>query len=107
MPKVYIQGSAGKIEGMYSPSESENAPIVLVLHPHPLYGGTMNNKITYGMAKKFSDMGFSVLRINMRGVGNSDGTFSNGIGELDDAGAALDWLMPSRTPPYLQVLSWT
>jgi len=92
MPKVYIQGSGGKIDGMYTPSENEKAPSVLILHPHPLYGGTMNNKIIYGMAKQFADSGFSVLRINFRGVGNSDGQFSNGVGELDDAASAFDWL---------------
>lgn len=92
MPKVYIAGSAGRIEGMYHQAQKETSPSVLVLHPHPLYGGTMNNKLTYGMAKQFAENDFSVLRVNFRGVGNSDGKFSNGIGELDDAGAALDWL---------------
>jgi uncharacterized protein len=92
MSKVYITGSAGRIEAMYNPAEKEGAPCVIVFHPHPLYGGTMQNKLTHGMAKQFALNGFSVLRINFRGVGNSDGKFANGLGELDDAGVALDWL---------------
>jgi hypothetical protein len=92
MPKVYFLGSAGRIEGMYYQSENPLAESVLVLHPHPLYGGTMNNTIIYNISKLFVENGFSVLRINFRGVGNSDGSFSNGVGELEDASTALNWL---------------
>lgn len=93
MPEVIISGPAGRIEGRYHQSKNhDNAPIALVLHPQPLHGGTMNNKIVYNTFHKFADNGFSVLRINFRGVGKSQGTFDNGLGELMDAAAALDWL---------------
>lgn len=92
MPEVIINGPAGRIEGRYHQSSSPKAPVALVLHPHPLHGGTMNNKITYALYRAFVNNGFSVLRINFRGVGKSQGKFDNGIGELLDATAVMNWL---------------
>ncbi len=92
MPEIIINGSEGRIEGRYSQSENKQAPVVLVLHPHPLYGGTMNNKIVYRLYHTFAQNGFSVLRFNFRGVGKSQGKYDEGIGELSDAATALDWL---------------
>lgn len=87
---------------MYHQSEDIKAPTALVLHPNPLYGGTMNNKITYHLYKAFVNNNFSVLRINFRGVGNSGGKIDNGIGELEDINATLDWLrlQNERTSHY-------
>ncbi len=92
MAEVIFNGSEGRIEGRYHQSDKPNAPIALVLHPHPLYGGTMNNKVVYQLYHSFSNNGFSVLRFNFRGVGRSQGRFDDGIGELMDAATALDWL---------------
>ena len=92
MSEVIINGPAGRIEGRYHQNDNPKAPIALVLHPHPLYGGTMNNKITYHLYKAFVDNGFSVLRINFRGVGKSEGKFDNGNGELIDATVVMNWL---------------
>ena len=92
MPEVMINGPEGRIEGRYHHAEDPNAPIALVLHPHPQYGGTMNNKLVYTAFHIFKDRGFSVLRFNFRGVGRSQGRFDNGLGELSDAAAALDWM---------------
>lgn len=92
MPEVIFNGPEGRIEGRYHQSDNKQAPAALVLHPHPLYGGTMNNKVVYALYEAFKRNGFSVLRINFRGVGRSQGTFDNGIGELTDAASALDWL---------------
>ncbi len=92
MPEVIINGPEGRIEGRYHHSETRGAPIVIVLHPHPLYGGTMNNKVVYKMYQSFVDQGFSVLRFNFRGVGKSQGVYSEGTGELTDAATALDWM---------------
>jgi alpha/beta superfamily hydrolase len=92
MPEVIINGPAGRIEGRYHQSTDAKAPVVLVLHPHPLYGGTMNNKITYALYRAFVNNGFSVLRVNFRGVGKSQGKFDNGIGELLDVTAIVNWL---------------
>jgi alpha/beta superfamily hydrolase len=64
----------------------------MILHPHPQAGGTMNDRITMSMYKTFVNRGFATLRFNFRGVGRSQGSFDNGIGELSDAAAALDWV---------------
>jgi alpha/beta superfamily hydrolase len=92
MPEVIFNGPDGRIEGRYHQSENRQAPAALILHPHPLYGGTMNNKVVYALFNAFKQSGFSVLRINFRGVGRSQGKFDNGVGELADAATALDWL---------------
>ncbi len=92
MADVYFGGPAGRIEGKYYQSPNEKAPVALVLHPHPLYGGSMNNKVVYSIYKSFVQNELSVLRINFRGVGKSQGEFDGGVGELTDAATALDWL---------------
>ncbi len=92
MPEVTFNGPDGRIEGRYHQSENKHAPAALILHPHPLYGGTMNNKVVYSLYDAFKRNNFSVLRINFRGVGRSQGKFDNGVGELADAATALDWL---------------
>lgn len=92
MAEIFFNGPAGRIEGIYTQSEDPKAPLALLLHPHPLYGGTMNNKVVFNIHKTFMNIGFTVLRINFRGVGRSQGRFDNGIGELADAATALDWL---------------
>lgn len=98
MPEVIFNGPDGRLEGRYIESfhkeenEFANAPIALVLHPHPLHGGTMNNKVVYKLYHAFARCGFSVFRINFRGVGRSQGEYDEGVGELSDAASALDWL---------------
>jgi uncharacterized protein len=92
MPEVMFNGPAGRLEGRYSAATEENAPIALILHPHPQHGGTMNNKVVYTLFHAFAHRGFAVLRFNFRGVGRSQGQFDRGEGELADAAAALDWL---------------
>src|ERR1700752_963239 len=91
MPEVIFTGPAGRIEGRYQPAPQRNAPIAIVLHPHPQFGGTMNNQIVYNLYYLFVYRGFSVLRFNFRGVGRSQGVFDHGAGELSDAAAAMDW----------------
>lgn len=92
MPEIFINGPEGRLEGRYQASTEKNAPIALILHPHPLYGGTMNNKVVYNTYQTFLRNGFSVMRFNFRGVERSQGQFDNGVGELSDAATALDWL---------------
>jgi len=92
MPEVIFNGPEGRIQGRYSHSKKPNAPVALILHPHPEQGGNMNNRIVYAMFHAFVNRGFSVLRFNYRGVGRSQGTFDNGQGELTDAATALDWM---------------
>ena len=90
--EVFIPGPAGRLEAKYFKSKKTTSPIALVLHPHPQYGGTMNNKVVVETFNTFMDNNFSVCRVNFRGVGKSDGEFDNGQGELADAAAALDWI---------------
>ncbi len=92
MPEVNFTGPAGRLEGRFQPSRRRNAPIAIVLHPHPEFGGTMNNQIIYNLFYMFAKRNFSVLRFNFRGVGRSQGIFDHGAGELSDAAAALDWV---------------
>ena len=85
MPEVIINGPEGRIEGRYHHCKTPNAPIALLLHPHPQHGGTMNNKVVYSLYHAFVRRGFSALRFNFRGVGRSQGNFDRGEGELSDA----------------------
>ena len=92
MPEVLINGPEGRLQGRYMHGTSENAPMALVLHPHPQKGGTMNNKVVYTIYQSFVSRGFSTLRFNFRGVGRSQGKYDAGEGELSDAASCLDWL---------------
>ena len=99
--EVFIPGPSGRIQAKYFKSKDFGAPVALVLSPHPQYGGTMNNRIVYESYNCFYKNGFSVIRINFRGVEKSDGIFDNGQGELSDAAAALDWI-EKENPDYSQ-----
>jgi uncharacterized protein len=90
--EIFIPGPAGRLEGKYYKNPKFGSPVAIVLQPHPQYGGTMKNKIVQLMYNIFIENGFSVIKINFRGVGKSDGIFDNGQGELSDAAAALDWI---------------
>ena len=99
--EIFIPGPSGRIQAQYFKSKKQAAPVALVLQPHPQYGGTMNNRIVYEAYNSFFKNGFSVIRINFRGVEKSDGVFDNGQGELSDAAAALDWI-EKENPGYSQ-----
>ena len=92
MPEIIYNGPEGRLEGRYHPGKNPTAPIALILHPHPQYGGTMNNKVCYNLFHIFVKRGFAVLRFNFRGVGRSQGEFDDGLGELSDAASSLDWI---------------
>jgi len=104
MPDVIFTGPEGRLEGKYTHSKTPNAPLALILHPHPEHGGSMNNRITYSLFQTFAARGFSTLRFNFRGVGNSQGEYSEGEGELADAASALDWMQElNPNAPYVWV----
>ena len=90
--EIFIPGPAGRLEAKYYKNPKFGSPVAIVLHPHPQYGGTMNNRVVQLMYNIFLENGFSVIKVNFRGVGKSDGVFDNGQGELSDAAAALDWI---------------
>ena len=92
MPEVIFAGPEGRLEGRYQKGKGDNPPVALVLHPHPLFGGSMNNQVVYELYNMFARKGFSVLRFNFRGVGRSQGEYDQGQGELADAATALDYL---------------
>ena len=97
MVDILISGPEGKIETKYHHNNDKNSPIILVLHPDPSRGGTMNSKIVFQLYKIFIENGFSTVRFNFRGVGKSDGVFDDGEGELSDAASVLDWLQRHNT----------
>jgi uncharacterized protein len=88
----FLEGAAGRLEALLN-SGAENAGYAgLVCHPHPLYGGTLHNKVVFHAMKALNSFGFPVLRFNFRGTGLSHGEHDNGIGEIDDVRTAIDWL---------------
>jgi len=99
MSEVNISGPDGRLEGRYYHSRKINAPIALVLHPNPEHGGSMHSKVVYSLYQVFRRRGYSILRINFRGVGRSEGTFDQGEGELSDAASALDWMQGYNPNP--------
>ncbi|MDR2268423.1 MAG: alpha/beta hydrolase [Holosporaceae bacterium] len=92
MPELVLIGHAGRIEARYHHSRASNAPLAIVLHPNPLQGGTMNNRVTVALYNAFVENGFSTIRFNFRGVGKSEGTHDKGEGELTDTATVLDWI---------------
>ena len=90
--EIFIPGPTGRLEGKYYKNPKFGSPVAIVLQPHPQYGGTMNNRVVQLTYNTFLECGFSVVKINFRGVGKSEGVFDNGQGELSDAAAALDWI---------------
>jgi uncharacterized protein len=91
---LFLQGPAGRLEAiLWKPlSRATSAVAALVCHPHPLYGGTLHNKVVYQVAKSLEALGVPVLRFNFRGAGRSEGTHDKGRGEAGDVQAALDFL---------------
>ncbi len=95
--EIVFNSDCGRIEARYHHGPEATSPAALLLHPHPLHGGTMNNKVIYNVFHTLIKNGFSVLRFNFRGVGKSLGEFDHGVGELVDASVALD-VVQSRNP---------
>ncbi|MEM9171018.1 MAG: alpha/beta hydrolase [Pseudomonadota bacterium] len=92
MPEVIFAGPEGRLEGFYQRGKGDTPPVALILHPHPQFGGTMNNRACYELHQLFVRKGFAVMRFNFRGVGRSQGEYDHGQGELADAATALDYL---------------
>jgi len=88
-----LAGPAGSLEAIFeTPADSEPVGAVVVCHPHPQYGGTMHNKVAHTLARSFAKLGFAALRFNFRGTEGSEGEYDKGVGELDDARAAVRWV---------------
>jgi alpha/beta superfamily hydrolase len=89
---VFLQGEAGRLEALVNHGAEDARFACLVCHPHPVFGGTMHNKVVYQAMKELNSFGFPVLRFNFRGVEASAGTYDDGRGEVADARVALDYL---------------
>src|SRR5262245_21224003 len=93
---LFIPATHGRLEAIYRPKSNQAERVAMVLHPHPLHGGTMHNKVVFRAAKALNESGFETLRFNFRGVGLSTGVYDEGRGEYDDARDALNYLLESQ-----------
>jgi len=89
---LFLDGPAGRLEALLNAGSENATHAALVCHPHPLFGGTLHNKVVFHTTKALNSFGFPVLRFNFRGTGLSEGQHSYGEGEVEDVRTALDWL---------------
>lgn len=93
MDTFFIQGRAGLIEAVHDNLKNSNQEVVAVIcHPHPLYQGSMHNKVVTTLSRAMKTLKISSYRFNYRGVGDSQGEYGEGVGELDDLLAVCDWI---------------
>jgi uncharacterized protein len=100
--RLAIAGPSGPLVALVSePEDFAGARAAVVCHPHPLHGGTMDNKVVQTVARTLEELGFATVRFNFRGVGASAGVFDEGVGETDDARAVCDWVRAKWSPGEL------
>ena len=87
-----MNGPAGRLEALLNAGTEAATHAAVVCHPHPLFGGTLHNKVVFHTMKALNSFGFPVLRFNFRGTGLSEGEHDHGMGEVGDVRAALEWL---------------
>jgi len=98
---LFLAGPDGRLEALLNAGSPNATHAAVVCHPHPLYGGTLHNKVVFHAMKALNSFGFPVLRFNFRGTGLSEGEHANGVGEVEDVRAALDWLEGEFTLPVI------
>jgi len=89
---LFLTGPAGPLEALLNVGATDATHAAVVCHPHPIYGGTLHNKVVFHAMKALNTLGLPVLRFNFRGAGLSQGEHDHGAGEVDDVRTALDWL---------------
>jgi len=89
---LFLDGPAGRLEALLNNGSPTATHAALVCHPHPLFGGTLHNKVVFHAMKALNSFGFPALRFNFRGTGLSEGEHAHGVGEVEDVRTALDWL---------------
>ena len=89
---LFLDGPAGKLEALLNAGTESATHAAVVCHPHPLFGGTLHNKVVFHTMKALNSFGFPVLRFNFRGTGLSEGEHDHGIGEVEDVRTAINWL---------------
>src|SRR5215510_4557770 len=92
MRSFFLDGPAGRLEALLNSGSATAPHAALVAHPHPVYGGTLHNKVVFHAMKALNGFGFPALRFNFRGAGLSHGAHDYGQGEIEDVRTALDWL---------------
>jgi alpha/beta superfamily hydrolase len=97
----FLEGPAGKLEALLNVGAADARYTAVVCHPHPLFGGTMHNKVVYHAMKALNGFGFPVLRFNFRGTELSEGEHDYGKGEREDVRTALDWLKQEYSLPVI------
>jgi hypothetical protein len=98
---LFLEGTAGKLEALLNEGGENPSHAALVAHPHPVFGGTLHNKVVFHAMKAINGFGFPVLRFNFRGTGLSEGEHAHGEGEVEDVQVALDWLEREFRLPVL------
>jgi hypothetical protein len=88
----FLEGPSGRLEALLNAGAKNATYAALVCHPHPMFGGTLHNKVVFHTMKALNSFGFPVLRFNFRGAGLSQGVHDHGRGEVDDVRIGLDWL---------------
>jgi uncharacterized protein len=96
-----LAGSAGRLEALLNGGSPNATHAAVVCHPHPLYGGTLHNKVVFHAMKALNSFGFPVLRFNFRGTGLSEGEHANGVDEVEDVRAAMAWLEREYALPII------
>jgi alpha/beta superfamily hydrolase len=89
---LFLNGPVGRLEALLNAGSGDASHAAVLCHPHPLFGGTLHNKVVFHTMKALNSFGFPVLRFNFRGTGLSEGEHDHGKGEVDDVCTALDWL---------------
>ena len=89
---LFLEGPAGRLEALLNAGAENATHAAVVCHPHPLFGGTLHNKVVFHTMKALNSFGFPVLRFNFRGAGLSQGEHDHGGGEVEDVRTALDWM---------------
>jgi hypothetical protein len=89
--KIFIDGPVGNLEAVVNDPGEQRSGIALIAHPHPLFGGTLDNKVVHTLAKAFFELGYVALRPNLRGAGKSQGNFDEGKGEMQDMLAVAEY----------------
>jgi alpha/beta superfamily hydrolase len=98
---LFIDGPAGRLEALLNGGSADATHAAVVCHPHPLFGGTLHNKVVFHTMKALNHFGFPVLRFNFRGAGLSQGEHAHGTGEVEDVRAALDWIEGEYSLPIV------
>lgn len=98
---LHLDGPAGRLEALLNAGAENPEYAAVVAHPHPLFGGTMHNKVVFHAMKALNGFGIPVLRFNFRGVGTSQGEHDKGLGEAEDVRAALEYMKQSFNLPLI------